>query len=57
MFEQILNQPVNLDHEISEDAKDLLQKLLNKDQSKRPTISEVMQHPWFNGHTSMIAPI
>jgi hypothetical protein len=31
----------------SEDCKDLLCSMLNKDQCKRPSLKEVMQHRWF----------
>jgi calcium-dependent protein kinase len=33
---------------VSEDCKDLLRSMLNKDQSRRPSIKEVMQHRWFH---------
>ena len=32
--------------EISDDAKDLLKGLLNKDPDKRLTIDEILKHPW-----------
>ncbi|KAK3083179.1 hypothetical protein FSP39_015849 [Pinctada imbricata] len=34
---------------ISEDARDFINKLLNKDKSKRMTIDEALAHPWLNG--------
>ena len=33
--------------EISRDAKDLVQKLLTRDASRRPTAAEALSHPWF----------
>ena len=33
---------------VSEDCKDLLRSMLNKDQCKRPSLKEVMQHRWFH---------
>ena len=32
--------------EVSDSCKDLLQKMLYKDQSLRPSIKEVLRHPW-----------
>lgn len=34
--------------DFSDDLKDLLHKLLDKDPSKRPTAIEMMGHKWFN---------
>lgn len=33
---------------ISDQAKDLVQKMLEKDPEKRLTATEALQHPWFN---------
>ena len=30
-------------------CRDLLDKLLKKDPSMRPSLNEIMEHPWFNG--------
>ncbi|CAI5495897.1 unnamed protein product [Closterium sp. Naga37s-1] len=32
--------------QVSEDAKDLIRRLLTVDQDRRPTIDEVLMHPW-----------
>ncbi len=34
---------------ISDDAKDFVKMLLNKDPSKRPTAKEALKHPWLRG--------
>jgi len=34
---------------ISDDAKDFVKTLLNKDPTKRPTAKEAMKHPWLRG--------
>ena len=34
---------------ISEEAKDFVKMLLQKDQSKRPTAKEALKHPWLQG--------
>lgn len=33
---------------ISDNAKDLVMKILNNDPSRRPTIDEILTHPWIN---------
>jgi len=51
------NQIVNLKpkeiENISEEAKNLLQGLLNKDPSKRLTCSQILNHPWLKHSTNM----
>ena len=34
--------------DISPELQDLLEKLLEKDPRKRPTITEILQHPWLD---------
>lgn len=34
---------------ISEDLKDLIQSMLQLDPSHRPSISEILAHPWMKG--------
>lgn len=38
--------------EISQDAKDLISKMLNIDPDQRITIEEIWQHPWIVNHSS-----
>lgn len=35
---------------ISDEAKDFVKALLDKDASKRPTAKEALKHPWLKGH-------
>lgn len=44
-------QPCQADR-VSEDAKDLIRKLLTYDPRKRLTIRQALQHPWFTHHPS-----
>lgn len=37
---------------ISDEAKDFVAKLLNKDPAKRPTAKEALKHPWLRGSIS-----
>jgi len=51
LYTKILETPVELDGplwetQIGPDAKDLLTKMLTRDQDKRITIHEVLAHPW-----------
>lgn len=32
---------------MSDDAKDIVKKLLEKNRTKRPSLEETLQHPWF----------
>lgn len=52
VFEQILRGNIEWPDKIDPIAKDLIEKLLNKDCKKRlgaKGASEVKKHPWFNG--------
>ena len=33
--------------DVSEEAKDLIRKMLSKDPAKRPTALQALRHPWF----------
>lgn len=41
---------------VSCECIDLMQRLLNKNQDQRPSISEILRHPWLN-HTSLLQMI
>ncbi|XP_044002206.1 death-associated protein kinase related-like [Aphidius gifuensis] len=41
-----LDFPDDLFEDVSEEARDLMQKLMVKDPSKRLTVTECLQHPW-----------
>ena len=51
VFEKIKTTPVNFGIRefkfISEQAKDLISKLLNKNKSERLTCAQALKHPWF----------
>ena len=51
LFENILNKSVKFNQEnwksISDEAKDLIEKMLDKDFNSRPSAKQVLQHPWF----------
>jgi serine/threonine protein kinase len=38
----------NIFHDVSKSAISLIEKMLNKDPLKRPTISECLKSPWFD---------
>ncbi|ORX46441.1 kinase-like protein [Piromyces finnis] len=50
LYKKIENDPVVYSPTISEDLKDLLSKLLQKDPEKRITIQEIKRHPWVTEH-------
>jgi [calcium/calmodulin-dependent protein kinase] kinase len=41
------NKDLTIPEEFSDELKDLVQWVLNKDPSQRPTAREVIEHPWF----------
>ncbi|KAG9394536.1 serine/threonine protein kinase [Carpediemonas membranifera] len=45
----IANAELSLPEDINPDAADLLRQLLAKDPKARPTVSEALEHPWFDG--------
>jgi len=51
--EQIARKVAALNYEfppnlpISDEAKDLIKKLLNRDPNQRPSATEALKHPWF----------
>jgi serine/threonine protein kinase len=32
---------------VTAEAKDIIQKMLNRDYNKRPSANELLNHPWF----------
>ncbi|XP_074108796.1 uncharacterized protein LOC141533685 [Cotesia typhae] len=51
-----LDFPDDLFEDVSEEARDLMRKLMVKDPSQRLTVTECLQHPWFN-RTSPESPL
>lgn len=47
LFNAIKNKHPFIPYHLSDDLKDLLRKMLNKDPSKRITPTEALNHPWF----------
>lgn len=45
-YERIRRVDLRFPAHVSDDAKDLISRLLRKDPKQRPTIEEVMVHPW-----------
>jgi 5'-AMP-activated protein kinase catalytic alpha subunit len=48
LYKKILNADFQLPKFVSEDAKDLITKILNTDPEKRYKIEDIRKHPWFN---------
>jgi 5'-AMP-activated protein kinase catalytic alpha subunit len=48
LYKKILSADFHTPDNISEEAKDLLNCILNTDPEKRYTISQIRKHPWFN---------
>jgi len=48
LYKKIVDGKLYLPHFLSENAKDLLKKILNKDPLKRINIDKIKNHPWFN---------
>ncbi|KAK9462805.1 kinase-like domain-containing protein [Lipomyces oligophaga] len=45
------------DVNISDDARDLIQSLLNKDPKARPSLDDIVDHPFFYGETPSYLPV
>jgi calcium-dependent protein kinase len=56
VFREILRGNFSLDFEefktVSPEAKDMITKMLVLDRTARPSLDEVLAHPWFNIHAS-----
>ncbi|RUS18057.1 serine/threonine-protein kinase ppk6, partial [Endogone sp. FLAS-F59071] len=46
-IDEILARELRIPFVLCEDSIDLIKKMLNRDIEKRPTIDEVLNHPWF----------
>jgi len=56
MFDQILNKEIALEEDewkmISNEAKDLIKKILIREPSERIIIPDILKHSWFKGYRS-----
>lgn len=52
-----LDFPDDLFEDVTEEARDLMRKLMVKDPSERLTITECLEHPWFSAHESPETPL
>lgn len=56
--ERILHEPVVLEggdwDKVSDQGKDLLRRLLSKEPSERPTVTEVLEHSWMLGGANKV---
>eukprot|EP01025_Chloroclados_australasicus_P037808 TRINITY_DN3866_c0_g4_i1.p1 TRINITY_DN3866_c0_g4~~TRINITY_DN3866_c0_g4_i1.p1 ORF type:complete len:632 (-),score=82.18 TRINITY_DN3866_c0_g4_i1:442-2337(-) len=56
IWRSILSDPIDFNkpywHGISDDAKDFVRRLLNRDPKKRPTAKEALQHPFLKGQSN-----
>lgn len=54
-MQKILNKPLSMNSKswetVSEEAKDLVSKMLSKDPESRPTAEEIIMDPWFFAYT------
>lgn len=50
-FKKIKVSKPNFPPNLSKEAKDLITKMLNKNAQERPTLDDVLQHPWIAGNT------
>ncbi|RLU17284.1 hypothetical protein DMN91_009517 [Ooceraea biroi] len=52
-----LDFPDDLFEDVSEEARDLMRKLMVKDPNERLTVTECLQHPWFSMSEQPSAPL
>ncbi|XP_014299270.1 serine/threonine-protein kinase 17B [Microplitis demolitor] len=52
-----LDFPDDLFEDVSEEARDLMRKLMVKDPSQRLTVTECLQHPWFSLSSAPESPL
>ena len=48
MYDKIIAGQYNIPQSLSEDAKDIIKKILEVDPKKRLNFEEIKEHPWFN---------
>ena len=48
LYQKILKADYKLPSFLSDDAKDLINLILNPDPTKRYTIKDIREHPWYN---------
>ncbi|KAI9319639.1 kinase-like domain-containing protein [Dichotomocladium elegans] len=53
LYKYILNTELAFPDILSNEARDLLQKMLVPDPTKRCTIQTIMEHPWLNEHRAL----
>jgi len=44
-----MDRELRIPHIISQENLDLIQLMLDRDVDRRPTIEQVLAHPWFDG--------
>ncbi|XP_014469938.1 PREDICTED: serine/threonine-protein kinase 17A-like isoform X2 [Dinoponera quadriceps] len=52
-----LDFPDDLFEDVSEEARDIMRKLMVKDPNERLTVTECLQHPWFSKFEQLPAPL
>ncbi|KAG8867084.1 hypothetical protein FRC20_006755 [Serendipita sp. 405] len=53
LYRYILNTPLTFPEHVSEEARDLLHKMLVPDPTQRSTLKTVMEHPWLAPHADL----
>ncbi|KAF7729460.1 hypothetical protein EC973_004440 [Apophysomyces ossiformis] len=53
LYKYILNTPLAFPDYVSEEARDLLSKMLVPDPAKRCTMKTIMSHPWLKDHQAL----
>ncbi|KAG1432161.1 hypothetical protein G6F59_000461 [Rhizopus arrhizus] len=54
LYKYIINTPLELPSSMSEEAKDLLKRMLVPDPSKRCTMDEIRSHPWLEEYHDLL---
>jgi len=48
LYKKITQGKVNIPSFVSDQARDIIKKILNTDTAKRFTVQQIMAHPWFS---------